>query len=154
VSRTGIRRALLLASLALAACTDPALVGEECTDSADCDEELSCFEHEGAAISPVCMADCDLSTTRLCDDGTVCTVATGPSRPAGVGVCYLGGTTDVGSPCTGNLECVAGAICVDTGDTQACFRACSTDDGSACEEGEACTALEMMGTNGFCQPTS
>jgi hypothetical protein len=123
-------------------------------DSADCDEGLSCFEHEGAELSPVCMADCDLTTTRLCDDGTVCTRASGPERPEDLGVCYLGGATEVGAPCTGNLECVAGAICVDTGDTQACFRACRTDDGAACEANETCAPLEMMGTNGFCQPAT
>ncbi|HJL15351.1 MAG TPA: hypothetical protein RMH99_06845 [Sandaracinaceae bacterium LLY-WYZ-13_1] len=151
MSRTGIRCAPLFASLALLACGEPALVGEECVDSADCDEGLSCFEHEGAEVSPVCMADCDLSATRRCDEGQVCTRATGTDRPEDLGVCYLGGTTAVGEACTGNLECEAGAICVDTGDVQACFVACDTEDGAACAEGETCAPLEDMGTNGFCQ---
>jgi hypothetical protein len=99
------------------------------------------------------MPDCDLTTTRVCADGEVCTRATGPDRPADLGVCYFGGATAVGSACTSNLECELGSICVSVGATQSCFRACNTDDGSACEETETCSPLEDMGTNGFCEPS-
>lgn len=144
----------------LAACTEPAPLGEVCADTADCVEGSSCFDHDGAETTPVCMADCDLSTVRICDDGTVCTVATGPDRPSTLGVCYLGGTVAIGSACTRNLECTGGSICVDLTPTiatdaeQYCFQACRTDDATGCDATETCNALEGMGVNGFCQPTA
>jgi hypothetical protein len=141
-----------LLSLAFAACTSPADVGEECTDSADCMEGLSCFEHFGMAVSPVCMRDCDLDAVRLCEDGAVCleTDSTG-GRPADLGVCYLGGSVAVGSACNGNLECVSGAVCVSVGGAQSCYEACSTDASGQCGKGEVCSPLTDMGTNGFCE---
>ena len=151
--RSGIRLWLCFASLALAACGAPVDVGETCADTADCIEGLSCFEHVGADPSPVCMPDCTLGASRFCDNGAVCTRAIGADRPADQGVCYLGGTVAVGSDCADNLECVRGAICVARGalDAQLCFRACSTDDAAACEEGETCSPLAEMDTNGFCE---
>lgn len=143
----------LTVALAAVGCTSAADVGEACTDSADCLGGLSCFIHEGASVSPVCMSDCDLTMTRLCEGGAVCTPATGAGRPENLGVCYLGGTTAVGQACTGNLECVRGAICVSTGGAQQCYRACRTSDMMACPAGETCTPLEGAGTNGFCQAT-
>lgn len=143
----------------LAACTEPALVGEGCSDSTDCEVAASCFEHDGAEVTPVCMMDCDLTTTRVCADGSVCTSVTTPDRPANLGVCYLGGTTAIGSSCTRNLECARGSICVDLTPTittdaeQYCFRACRTDDTAGCAATETCNALEAMGVNGFCQTT-
>lgn len=135
----------------VSACTSPANVGEECTDTSDCKGGLSCIAQGSAADAPtVCMTDCDLTMTRLCDDGSVCTTVLSPGRDPNVGVCYLGGTTGVGSPCTANLECERGAICVDTGDMQACYRACSTDTGG-CPSGETCAPLTGAGTDGFCQ---
>ncbi len=141
----------LVAALTSVGCTSAADVGEACTDSADCLGGLSCFVHAGAAVSPVCMADCDLTTTRICEGGAVCTPATGIGRPESLGVCYLGGNTAIGQPCVGNLECVPGAVCVATGGSQQCYRACRTSDTMACPDGETCTALEGAGTDGFCQ---
>lgn len=126
-------------------------VGEACAESSECAAGLSCFEHQSATPSPVCMTDCDLATSRLCGDGTVCTPASGVDRPAGLGVCYLGGTTAEGSACTNNLECARGTVCVITAAAQSCFRAC-TVDGSDCGAGETCTPLEGMGTKGYCAP--
>lgn len=152
--RTSLLRSLLglslLIALGLAGCTTPAELGEPCVDSADCAAGLSCIVlmHEDARV---CMPDCDLTTTRLCDDGAVCTPVASVGRPAELGVCYLGGTTAVGSPCTAPLACVRGALCVVAGDQQVCRRACRTD-GSECDASEVCTPLENMGTNGFCEP--
>lgn len=160
-----IRSAWPIASLlfALACSSSPAMMGESCVDTADCEVGLSCFEHEGAETSPVCMPDCDLATTRLCAGGEVCTPPdpSGPARDPNLGVCYLGGTTEVGGDCTSDpdrpgvasLTCVRGAICVEVSDAFNCYRACDTADGSACDASETCTALEAMGTNGFCLPT-
>lgn len=153
MSRVGTRIALLAAFCMLVGCTEPGALGDACVTTDDCDEGLSCFEHEGAERSPVCMLDCDLASTRLCSDGTVCTPAyasSGASRE--LGVCYLGGATEVGASCTNGLECVAGSICVMFDDgTQTCLRACRTDDGSECGENETCEPLERMGNNGYCQ---
>lgn len=152
-----IRLALAIASLPLlAACSStPAMTGEMCVDSADCELGLSCVEHQGAELSPVCMADCDRTMVRLCPGGEVCTppLAGGPARDPNLGFCYLGGSTAVGDPCEGPLQCVRGAICVELSGDQSCYRACDTEDGSACEAGETCTELMDMGTNGFCLPT-
>lgn len=161
--RTGIRCAALYASLSLVACGSPAMVSEECAASADCEEGLSCFTHAGSDTN-LCMADCDLTMTRLCEGGLVCTGHDSATRPAELGVCYLGGTTAVGESCTGNLECEAGAICICTAATDAecmtmpetfqhCYRACSVGD-DTCETGEVCVGLEGMGDNGFCQPSA
>lgn len=146
------RPSLLVTSLVtcLVGCSSAADVGDPCTDTADCLGGLSCMVHEGAEVTPVCMSDCDITTTRLCEGGAVCTPAMGAGRPANLGVCYLGGTTAVGQACTGNLQCVRGSICVSTGGAQQCYRACTTTDGAGCEAGETCSALEGMGTNGFC----
>ena len=152
MTRTGFCASLRRAA-ACFACTSPAEIGDECADSADCTMGLSCFEHEGVEPSPVCMEDCDLSTQRLCSTGAVCTPASGPDRPADLGVCYLGGTAAVGDECNNNLQCALGTICVLSGGSQRCFRACSTDDGSACEAAETCEGLVDMGTRGYCNPT-
>ncbi|MFK7987673.1 MAG: hypothetical protein AB8I08_16770 [Sandaracinaceae bacterium] len=147
---------LVLALVGASGCTAAALAGEECVDSADCDEGLSCFNHQGAATSPVCMPDCDLETTRLCGDGTVCTTVAetpGIDRPANLGVCYLGGTTAVGSACTTNLECTSGSICVNVSGAQTCYPACLTTD-DMCAAGSSCVGLEDMGDNGFCEPST
>lgn len=161
--RTGIRSASLFASLSIVACGSPAMIGDECTDNADCEEGLSCFEHE-LSDTNVCMEDCDLTTTRLCEGGLVCTPHTEETdRPPELGVCYLGGATPTGTTCQRNLECEPGSICVCTGTAtecmdepetfQQCYRACRLGD-STCDAGEVCTGLEGMGTNGFCQPST
>lgn len=131
-----------------AGCTSPADVGEPCADSADCMEDLSCFAR---GDENVCMRDCDYEGERFCEDGSVCTMATGPGRPADLGVCYLGGTTAVGSPCETNLECVQGSVCVDNDGAQTCYRACTVGVEGDCETGEVCSMLEAMGDRGFCE---
>ncbi len=148
------RLSLLVVSLLfVGACTSPADVGEPCTDTADCKGGLSCIAQGSATDAPtVCMTDCDLTMTRLCDGGEVCTTVLSAGRDPNLGVCYLGGATAIGAACTANLECVAGAICVSTGGTQACYRACSTDE-SDCGGAETCVGLSGMGTAGFCQAT-
>ena len=60
----------------------------------------------------------------------------------------------MGSACTTNLECERGSICVSVAGSQACYRACNTDDGAPCDDSEVCSPLEDMGTNGFCEPAS
>lgn len=156
---SGIRALCVIASfwtLAMVGCTEPALVGEECVDSADCDEGLGCFEHLGAAVTPVCMADCDMTTALTCADGSACIQALNPdgtSREAEV--CYLGGSVAVGESCLNGgtattLVCEQGSICVVTGDTATCRVPCFIDDADGCAEGETCESL-ASGT-GFCLP--
>lgn len=138
---------MIVGLLGIAACSsDPGLLGQECVDSADCDAGLSCFNRPGGAITPVCMMDCDLATTRVCSDGSVCLMREG----GGAGVCYLGGTTAVGAACDGALDCVAGSVCVNSGGATSCFRACVVGDGARCQAGETCSAL--MSGDGFCEP--
>lgn len=134
----------------MAACTQPADVGETCTDTSDCMAGLSCIQPSALSDAPtVCMEDCDLTMTRLCEGGEVCTMVPSPGRPANLGVCLLGGTTAVGAACTASADCVAGAICVSAGGAQSCFRACTA---GTCAATEMCVPLVDMGTNGFCQP--
>jgi hypothetical protein len=138
----------------LGACTNPAAVGDPCIDTSDCKNGLSCIGQGSGADAPtVCMTDCDLTMTRLCDDGSVCTaVSDSPDRPADLGVCYLGGTLGVGAPCTANGDCGRGTICVSTSDgMQACAGACETTMSGQCAASETCTPLTDMGTAGFCQ---
>jgi hypothetical protein len=147
-------RALVLFLVAgLAGCTSPGEVGMACTDSADCADDLSCFAQEGAEVSPVCMRDCDRDEDRFCDDGSVCIEAFVDGSPRELGVCYLGGPVAIGSPCEFGVDCAQGAICVDTGDSQSCYAACTVDVEGDCGAGETCTGLEAMGTRGFCEPT-
>jgi hypothetical protein len=154
------RITLLALALTLVACdgssvtdagTDasrPAEVGEACDVSSDCVDGASCFDHEGATVSPVCMTDCDLDGVRLCVDDSVCTRAEGPDRPADLGVCYHGGDVAEGSACRNDLECVRGTVCAIEGATQTCRAACSTDN-DTCTAGE-CLPIDGVGTDGFC----
>ena len=147
------RFALPIAALALAACTNPLGVGEECSDSNYCEEGSSCLYTDGMMSRSVCMRDCDDATTRVCTNGEVCIPATLMGAPREQGVCFLGGTTAVGSACTDTFDCTVGSLCVSVGDAQNCYRACSTDDEtSRCLSTETCEALVGMGTNGYCAP--
>lgn len=146
------RDAALIAVFVLAGCTSPLAVGEPCSDSSDCVEGTSCFFTSSAMDQSVCMSDCDETSTRLCGGGEVCIPAASMGIPRELGVCFLGGTTAVGSPCVDTFDCSLGSQCVMVGDVQSCFRACSTDDGSACEATETCEPLVGMGTKGYCAP--
>ena len=145
--RNLIPGAMIVSAMLIVGCASPGIVGDECVNSADCDLGLSCFNRPGAAITPVCMEDCDMSSTRVCSDGTVCLARDG----GGSGVCYLGGMTAIGGACTGALDCESGAICVSSGGATSCFRACVVGDDSLCATGETCAAL--MSGDGFCEPT-
>lgn len=147
------RYALPIVALALAACTNPVEVGQECSDSNDCVDGSSCFFTDGMMMRSVCMRDCDDATTRICEMGEVCIPATLMGAPREQGVCFLGGETPIGSPCTDTFDCAIGSLCVMVGDQQNCYRACSTDDPSRCLATETCEALVGMGTNGYCAPT-
>ncbi len=122
----------------------PGAVGDACTDGADCDTGLSCFNRPGATVTPVCMADCDPATSPICSDGSVCLGRAG----GGAGVCYLGGTGDDGATCSGATDCSQGSLCVNSGGMTQCATACVVDDGSRCGAGEVCSAL--MSGGGFC----
>lgn len=146
------RLAPWLISIVLIGCTTPLIVGEECTDSADCDVGLSCFRADGSMTRAVCMYDCDDTMTRLCVDGEVCIPASTEGVLREAEVCFLGGATPVGSPCVDTFECARGALCVTVGMEQSCYGACSTDDDSACRSTETCEGLLGMGTKGYCAP--
>lgn len=154
-----LRIVTVLVSIAplFAGCTSPVELGGECTDTADCAAELSCFERFGDPVTMVCMQDCAYPATVLCEDGSICIAASGPERPPGLGLCYLGGAADVGARCTVTRDCVRGAVCVDeNGDdncedgTCSCFVACDTAD-DACAATEVCAPLSGM--LGFCMTT-
>lgn len=154
-----------LASLSIA-CTNPLDVGEECNDTAQCMEGMSCIYGDASRTSAVCMLDCTVASTRLCDGGQVCIPAElGDGTPREFGVCFLGGPTPAGEACVDSFECALGALCIGQNplgaagdpiecprDTCACLVSCDTADGSNCAEGDTCTALLDMGTNGYCAP--
>lgn len=162
---TRVRAALLtsLASLSIA-CTNPLDIGEECNDSAQCMEGMSCIFRDATRTIAVCMEDCTVAVTRLCEGGPACIPAElSDGTPREFGVCFLGGPTAVGEPCVDSFECALGALCVGQDplgapgepiecprDTCACLLSCDTADGSNCAAGETCTALLDMGTNGYC----
>lgn len=123
-------------------------VGDPCIRTTDCGIGLSCVNRPGAAITPVCMADCDRTITRVCAEGSVCVMRTS----GGGGICYLGGTTPVGGACTNTVQCEAGSVCVTDGGATSCFRACIVGDGSRCLAGEMCSALTSG--DGYCAPTT
>jgi len=141
---------LALCAFALLACSSPLAVGEECSDSGDCMEGLSCFFASGDMSQSVCMADCDDTMMRLCDGGEVCIPAALMGVPREEEVCFLGGSAAIGSPCTDTLDCVRGSLCVVTGANQVCAAACSTDGSTPCAGTDTCEALAGMGTKGFC----
>ncbi|MCB9594166.1 MAG: hypothetical protein H6719_15650 [Sandaracinaceae bacterium] len=122
----------------------PGVVGDACADADECESGLSCFNRPGATVTPVCMADCDLATTPICADGSVCLARVG----GGAGVCYLGGTGAPGTACDGALDCQQGSICVNSGGMTQCATACVVGDDSRCGTGETCSAL--MSGGGFC----
>ncbi|MGF1468291.1 MAG: hypothetical protein ACFCGT_19385 [Sandaracinaceae bacterium] len=144
--------AALVGAILLMGCSSPpGDVGEACRTSDNCLEGLTCTDRAGAEVTPVCMADCDPSTDRLCSDGTVCIGFEDEEELEG-GVCYLGGETAIGAPCELATDCVPGAVCVLDGatDEQTCFGACRTDD-DTCPEGESCQAVEDSDFAGFCR---
>jgi hypothetical protein len=93
-----------------------------------------------------CEQDCSLSET-VCHDGSFC-IANGAS-PMG-GVCYLGGTTPIGQPCTDNTDCVRTGICIRSaiGGQAACFVGCNIDGTHGCPNGGTCQPT--TGTAGYC----
>lgn len=136
-----------------AGCASPLMKGQECTDSADCEVGLSCILSDSTMTTAACMEDCDLTTTRVCSGGEVCTPALSMDVPRDAGICLLGGSTPEGSPCVDIFECVIGSICVTAGAEQSCFRACGTaDDPSRCPSSETCELLGGTGTQGYCAP--
>lgn len=147
---------LTLASGALLGCDSQADIGQECgVGVAACLGDLACTNRPGAAITPVCMETCDPTATRTCEGGAVCLRL---SDAAG-GVCYLGGSVEVGDDCTLATDCVSGAVCVRLSDADPvgqCFTACTfiEDAGPSpdCAAGQVCsptTSAESIA--GFCQ---
>lgn len=146
------RVSLTVVALALSACSSSFGVGEPCTASSDCVDGFSCIYANAEESEAVCMRDCVESETRLCEGGEVCIPAAEMGVPRELGVCFLGGTAPVGSPCMTTFDCELGTQCVELGDENFCFGACTVGDGSACAAGETCEELVGMGDNGYCQP--
>ena len=119
-------------------------VGGICADAFDCTEEAVCFSVPGSEAR--CMMRCAIEQV-VCIDGEVCMAA---ASAAGPHVCYLGGVTGVGQPCTDASTCELGATCVDVGDgtPSRCFEVCDRR-APRCPLGQVCTTLEDPG--GFCQ---
>lgn len=138
----GVVFSCMIALTCCAADPDLAEVGEDCTDSSDCYNDASCFNRVSGG--PVCMALCSAGD-RLCSDGSVCLASATNSEH----VCYIGGTTAIGSACTGGTECAIGGVCINDGTDTLCRQACSTDDGSACAAGETCEPTTSP-PEGFC----
>lgn len=130
---------------ALVAFTTLSLVGcaggiaSRCDEESDCRDNLVCA---GAAGQERCMEPCGASD-RLCDDGLVCTM-TRTTTSAGEYVCFVGGTTPIGSACTESAACESGTVCANEVCQQACvFGAFPEICGDV-----ACTASATVGP--FC----
>lgn len=151
----------------LAACTEPAELGGACVNSADCVDGLRCTlvgrDPEGDSL---CMATCDRTLTRRCDDGSACIGSMDSEMiPLDDDVCYLGGTTPIEQECVGTLDCARGAMCIQimdapTGEPDCdigsgrcfCYQVCVVGDSADCPTGTTCQPLDGEGSNGFCQP--
>lgn len=146
----------------MSGCTEPQPVGGECSDSADCDDELTCIDIPD--VGPQCMQDCSRSVVRICGGGEVCMGTdplSNPDRPEDLGICFLGGSRAENETCESNPECAIGLICACTNSTDCgatprvfrCVRACRVGmEEEHCEEGEACELLDETLENGYCVP--
>ncbi|MEN9578302.1 MAG: hypothetical protein RJA70_1311 [Pseudomonadota bacterium] len=83
-----------------------------------------------------------------CGPGAWCpsSALTGAGR-----ACIVEGVVNVGQPCTGPLDCVANATCMDLGAGPLCTALCpSADAGAACSSGGTC---QLAGDDyGICTP--
>lgn len=86
------------------------------------------------------MRPCD-ATTRLCEDGSVCTTFSGGRA------CYPGGTIGYAEPCTQNLDCEAGTVCPLA--VGICSQACA-EGLPVCLLTEVCQADDAVGP--YCAP--
>ena len=146
---------LALAAVLSVACTTPLEIGEECNDSSDCVEGLSCIFTSGEMTTSVCMADCDSAATVLCAGGEICIPATLMGVPREAGVCFLGGEGEVGATCTSTFDCTRGTLCVEiVGSGNSCRRPCDVGGGEpACQSTETCEPLVGVGSaRGYCAP--
>lgn len=113
----------------LAAACSNATAGQPCNTTADCVDEAVCIATSTLGRN-LCMTPCEAGR-RLCADGTVCL-----ETSAGPRVCYLGGRTSIGDPCSDDEQCEAGTVCsVEHG---ACLQACRVPFSCACRDNERC----------------
>lgn len=123
----------------------PGPAGDPCLTSVECQTGTVCFPT--AMRGNECMTVCDPTTTRLCEDGSVCMANVGEA------VCYTGGELALGSVCVSNDGCAPGAVCiqlVDGAEAQ-CRRACDRRTAAGCALGEVCTLVGEEPA-GFCAP--
>lgn len=117
-------------------------VGAPCDGPLSCGEDMACVNRQGDFV---CMDRCD-TTYRICPKGEVCTSVSGGT----INVCYLGGATEQGQPCTSNIECQKGLLCIGTADERYCMPACHSED-TSCAQGQQC--LFIQNDRGFCHAT-
>lgn len=130
--------AWVLASLGCS--EDPtAELGGACLTTADCRDELLCFET--MARGNECMAPCE-EDARLCEDGEVCLAG-----PSGAHVCYTGGDLELDEPCADGGDCAAGLVCVSHEGASLCRQACDTR-APVCTGDTECVAIGEPA--GFC----
>jgi hypothetical protein len=141
-----IRFALALVTVvvlsSLGACGQ-SISGRACSADDPCPDTHHCIQDRLGDAR--CMADCSGDDRTLCSDGSFCATST-----TGDMICWLGGSTAIGSACTSNTECVRGGLCVGlAGGTGAalCFQGCN-NVGGTCPSGGTCQ-MTLQG-NGFC----
>lgn len=134
--------ALTVGSLAGACGSTAPGEGEACSTSNACATGLSCVND--AAGAPRCMRQCTRGSA-VCDDGSACIDLTTSGA-----VCWLGGATALGSPCSGGTQCARGGVCVSasSGADPTCEQACLPPSAEYCAAGESCVATTSGG--GFC----
>lgn len=116
--------------------------GAACSTSNACATGLSCVND--AAGAPRCMRQCTRGSA-VCDDGAACIDLTTSGA-----VCWLGGATAIGSPCSSGTQCERGGVCVSpaSGADSICAQACLPPSTEFCAASETCTAT--TGGGGFC----
>jgi hypothetical protein len=137
--------ALAVVSCVIAGCHG-SVAGRLCDRSA-CPANFECVVAGDGMYR--CMQSCSLNET-VCTDGSACLPVMGPTGTMS-SVCYLGGMTAIGQPCTAIGDCTRTGVCIQsqtTGQT-ACFVGCNLDGSHMCPGGGACQPT-IGNTEGFC----
>lgn len=100
---------------------------------------------------PPIQNECDvLRPLETCSHGSACyPIAIPPDHPCETerygSACLQPGTGRQGAPCGGTNGCAPGFVCVITGGSTECAKACALGSKGACDEGFVCEPIDVPG---------